>query len=378
MATADNSSNLIPMADTYLENNLNILLIGLHGTGKTQSVLDLAKRHNIKLKYYSCATLDPYTDLVGVPVPKKDANGKETLDMVRPREIDEAEIIFFDEFNRADTKTTNAVFEIIQFKSINGEPLPNLKCCWAAINPPDKTYNVEELDPALMDRFDAFIEIKPKPSVQYMVSRGIKKEIAAAVKSWWDEQNRKKRSFEDYISPRRLEKIAFIYQTTENQQAVKYALPPGGNFDISKLIENLEIAVGKRKTSDSSSFGSKASEEIQYSTGWIYANSKTVVNYLNANPNDMETHRKVIDTIEKAPLGADTIINSYASVLNVLNPALVESYFNSLSAAKKSQVRGAYQSRKAASKKYSFPELENILAKGARGGNWTITKNVKP
>lgn len=367
---ADNNTNLIPMADTYLENNLNILLIGLHGTGKTQSILDLAKTKNIKVKYYSCATLDPFTDLVGVPVPRMGKDGKEVLEMVRPREIDDAELIFFDEFNRADAKTTNAVFEIIQFKSINGEPLPNLRCCWAAINPPDKTYDVEELDPALMDRFDAFIEIKPKPSVQYMISRGIKKEIASAVKSWWDEQNRKKRSFEDYISPRRLEKIAFIYQATGNQQAVKYALPPGGNFDVQKLIDNLEIATGKKTSDFVGNFGSKPSDKLQYTTGWLHVHRKEAIEFLRDNPSDLETHRRVMSTIEKAPLGADTIVNSYSGILDALNPALVEAFINSLSSAKRSQIRSSYQSKKNSNKTFSHANLEGILAKGARGGNW--------
>ena len=359
-------SNLIPMADTYLDNNMNIMLIGLHGTGKTQSIFDLAKSRGIKVKYYSCATLDPYTDLVGVPVPQKDENGVDFLKMIRPREVDEAELIFFDEFNRADSKTINAVFEIIQFRSINGEPLPNLRCCWAAMNPPDKDYNVEELDPALMDRFDAFIEMKPKPSVQYM-SQKMPKEVAKALKDWWDEQNRKKRDFKDYVSPRRLEKIGLVYMATKNQQAVKYALPPGSNLDVQKLIYNLEVATGKRIETIKDTIGSNANADFQYTTGGLVRQRTEIASYLNANPNELETHKSVIDVFKSAAVGSDTLIKSYGPILDNLSPALLEGYFNSLSSSKRSQIRNAYQNTKG-TKTYS--SLEKVLAKGARSGNW--------
>lgn len=369
-------ASLIPMADTYLENNLNILLIGMHGTGKTQSIFDLAEKHNIKVKYYSCSTLDPYTDLVGIPVPRTDEHGREHLTMVRPRDVDEAELIFFDEFNRADVKTLNAVFEIIQFKSINGEPLPNLRCCWAAMNPPDKDYNVEELDVALMDRFDQFIEIKPKPSVNYMAQK-LPKEVATALKSWWDEQNRQKREFKNYISPRRLEKIGLVYMATGNAQAVKYALPPGGSYDITKLVYNLEVATGKRKPDvEANDIGTGASDKFTYTPRGIYNARHEIIKHLEENPKDLETNKKIIDIFRRSSLGSETLINYYAEIFDAMNPALVEGYFNSLSSTKRSQVRSSYQNRKRREKNFALPRLESILGKNARTGNWTASNTT--
>ena len=203
-------SSLIPNGKKLLENNFNVILLGLHGTGKTTAIFDLAKEMDIKVAYFSCSTLDPYTDLVGVPVPieRKEGGGRE-LEMVRPRSIDEAELIFFDEFNRADRQTLNAIFEIIQFKSINGERLPKLKACWAAMNPPNEEYQVVEVDPALLDRFDVFLNVSPHVSVDYMKDF-IKIETARILKAWWDQHggySKGKDGKISYISPRRLLKM---------------------------------------------------------------------------------------------------------------------------------------------------------------------------
>jgi hypothetical protein len=101
------------------------------------------------------------------PLPQGGESGTH-LQMVRPRDVDDAELIFFDEFNRADPKVHNAVLEIVQFQTINGEKLPHARMVWAAMNPPGKEYDVEDLDPALVDRFDVYEEVKATPSVTYL------------------------------------------------------------------------------------------------------------------------------------------------------------------------------------------------------------------
>src|SRR3954447_4363445 len=136
---------MIPKIDQYYAAGMNLLLVGLHGVGKTEAILTFCRENGVVLKYYSCSTLDPYTDLVGVPTPRKycmndrlwlgtnqdtcpicnhrleeeDSPVVESLKMVRPREVDDAELIFFDELNRAPDAVQNAVLEIIQFRSIN-------------------------------------------------------------------------------------------------------------------------------------------------------------------------------------------------------------------------------------------------------------------
>src|ERR1039458_3495424 len=108
-ATGKMQGNLIPRADKYIEANLNVLLIGVHGTGKTETIMQLADKHGLKMKYLSASTLDPYTDLVGIPIPEGD-----NIVFKRPHDIDDAEFIFIDEMGRAHPKVMNTLLELVQ------------------------------------------------------------------------------------------------------------------------------------------------------------------------------------------------------------------------------------------------------------------------
>ncbi len=127
--------------DFYIENGMNVLFIGRHGVGKTAMGKAAFERHNLKWKYFSAATMDPWVDFVGVP---KETTDKETgenyIELVRPKGFhnDQVEAIFMDELNRAKDKVRNAVMELIQFRSINGVKFTKLKMIWAAINPEDE------------------------------------------------------------------------------------------------------------------------------------------------------------------------------------------------------------------------------------------------
>lgn len=256
------------------DSGFNVMLSGVHGTSKTSRVLQVAREKGVVLKYYSCSTLDPFTDLVGVPTPRKyctqdkvwfatekeacphcsqelygvDSPVIESLKLVRPTEIDEAELIFFDELNRADPKVVNAVMEIIQFGSINGDKIRNLVACWAAINPPnhEADYEVEELDPAIIDRFDIFIDIKPTPSAKYLATRYAiehANQFAEALVHWWEGHHKIKDKIDfkkNYISPRRLEKMGYVYLEMGN---AKSAVPSWVTAEHHKLNMMLGRAV---------------------------------------------------------------------------------------------------------------------------------------
>lgn len=398
-------SNLIPLAETYLDNGFNVLLLGLHGTGKTASIVDIAKKRNIKMKYYSCATLDPFTDLVGVPYPYmqcEDHGSFDTrkehadlfpecqkslskqLEMVRPHDVDEAEIIFFDEFNRADPKTMNAVFEIIQFRTINGVPLPNLKACWAAMNPPDDNYEVEKLDPALVDRFDVYIDIVPKPSVSYM-AQYMPEPIAKALKMWWDEHERKIKGGQcdariDYVSPRRLLKIGLVWCATHNTRSVNQSLPLGGTFDRNKLgdylkaaqktadAEALGIAPSAVDPAESQNVGDRPAPQFIYQPANLRLKEKELIEFLTENPLSYETHNKV-SAAYKQGVGGEELILKHGKILNALNPSTLEALVTSFPMAKQSQMRAGfvklYKDNKSTAQ--GLGQLHTVLKAGSRG-----------
>lgn len=194
----------------FLEKERNVLLIGKHGVGKTtiakQAFEDAGLVQDVSYKIFSGATLDPWTDFVGIP--KRFVNpdtGEEYIDYIRPKHMDDSlQAIFMDEFNRAKPKVRNALMELIQFKSINGRKFPNLKLVWAAINPDDDEnlrYDVEELDPAQQDRFHVIIEIPYMPDKTYF-SKKFGKHRAVQTIQWWNGQGE---AVQDAVSPRRLD-----------------------------------------------------------------------------------------------------------------------------------------------------------------------------
>lgn len=204
-----NDSNI----DFWIKNNLNVLLRGKHGVGKTARILEAFKRHNLKFQYFSASTMDPWVDFIGVPKEKIDENGNSYLDLVRPKvwQDDSVQAIFLDEFNRSSKKVRNAVMELIQFKSINGKVFKNLKFVWAAINPEDEEvnkYDVEALDPAQMDRFHVIVNVPYAPDASYFRGK-YGRDTADIALGWWKETL--KDNEREMVSPRRLDYIIDIF-----------------------------------------------------------------------------------------------------------------------------------------------------------------------
>lgn len=202
-------SEVAAIVTKAVRGKLNVLLEGTHGTGKTSLIMGVARELGLRVKYYSTATLDPFVDLVGLPVPATDENGHSTVVYHRPRDIDQAQIVFFDEFNRAQPKVLNTVLEIIQFKTINGDPLPNLHCVVAACNSDSRDYLVTELDPALLDRFHVRIVFAPSLDTPWFRAR-FGDDLGNSLCDWFFTDLDKE--LQSMVSPRALEHIGQLIQ----------------------------------------------------------------------------------------------------------------------------------------------------------------------
>lgn len=191
---------------SYADLGLNVLLEGHAGVGKSSAILE--SFGNLKYKYFSAPTLDPWIDLVGAPKSVfSEKHGRDVLTLIRPEWVLDAdvEIIFFDELNRAPEKVLDAVMELIQFKSINGFKFPKLRAVWAAINPADDSgdYKVEKLDRALRDRFQVQIVIPHRVDEEYFLAKY--PDHAMIFCSWW---NTLPPDIKNLVSPRRLDYVA--------------------------------------------------------------------------------------------------------------------------------------------------------------------------
>jgi len=214
---------------SFVKKDRNIILTGGHGVGKTTMMMDLLNEiGKTPIKYYSCATLDPWVDLVGIPIPDNDnfyppqmkkAINKQiketsTLKFCRPKDLIEAKVMVCDEINRSHPKVQNSLLEAIQFKTINGQPLPNLVMVIAMQNPATKLYQVTELDPALVDRFHARITLTGCPSVEFYKTKGMDGAVAKSLVDWWnDDLNDETRQM---VTPRTLEYIGCLIRDKLN------------------------------------------------------------------------------------------------------------------------------------------------------------------
>ena len=214
----------------WIKHGYNVLFNGRHGVGKTAIITQAFDQANLRWKYFSAATMDPWVDFIGIPKERVTEDGVPYIDLVRPLEfqLDQVEALFFDEINRANKKVRNAVMELIQFKSINGKKFNNLKIIWAAVNPEDEDeYDVERLDPAQRDRFHVALDIPYKPDLPYF-TKTYGEEMARAAISWWNELPAEMQSA---CSPRRLD---YALDILSKQGDVRDVLPPKAN--VSKLL----------------------------------------------------------------------------------------------------------------------------------------------
>ena len=206
----------------YAESGINVLFIGKHGVGKTAIVKKLFEEmFGDRWRYFSASTMDPWVDFVGVPQKVENPDGSAYLELIRPAHFQagQVEALFMDELKRSKDKIRNAVMELIQFRSINGVPFPNLKMVWAAINPDDDdddtSYDVERLDPAQEDRFPIQIVMPYEPNLGYFTRMYGDSGVGAC--EWWYDLTEEQ---QDNVSPRRLEYAIEIYQKGGNLQHV--------------------------------------------------------------------------------------------------------------------------------------------------------------
>jgi len=193
----------------------------------------------------------------------------------------------------------NALLELQQFKSINGRKFPNLKIIWGAVNPAkkeeeDADYDVEELDPAQLDRFHIIVELPNSPSLSFFKKKyGDYK--AKILCDWWAKQPKEALKI---LSPRRLD---YIGESFLKGLDIKYLLPESANVrdlvqqlstdetvvKIKQLLENPTDDAMKEFLSNDDNF-LKCKNELQnskYWKYWKYINKEFVSQEMKGNTN---------------------------------------------------------------------------------------------
>lgn len=338
----------------YMNAGLNIMIAGPAGTGKTAVLKEAADSLGWKMKYYSAATLDAQADLLGIPVPNKD--GKH-LDYYRPMDIDDADVVFFDEINRTDDRTIAAIFEITQFRTVNGNPLPNLKSVCVALNPAEEGYNVRELDLAFIDRFDLYIEAQPEFNYGYF-SKVFGSNVSNVAKSWWEDYHdaykrslTRENSAMSYISPRRMEKMLSIHAMFKTVSSLRDSLPLGTTANVSQLHSHLLKAYRGVSTVISDRDANADAERILNETGRFKrrdSNAKFIMDTLNDDSLDPGMKRKLQQDMAIAlsrDVGAARLIKVWIDFLVDLPSPIFASMTVNWNVQKRAKVEYAMQRR---------------------------------
>ena len=158
--------HLDPVILASLAAESTLLLIGRHGTAKSELLNRIAAALKLKHRHYN-ASLIAFDDLLGFPVPNPE---RTALTYLRTEgDLWDAESVLLDEISRCRPEHQNKLFSIIHERRIQGLLLESLRFRWSAMNPPLSLDSLEDdtesyhgslpLDPALADRFAFIVEI---------------------------------------------------------------------------------------------------------------------------------------------------------------------------------------------------------------------------
>ncbi len=128
-----------------------VLLVGKHGVGKSEIMEQATGKSELKINFIcrDLSLMEP-PDLVGMP------NLSENRTHYFPPAFLPSEgkgLLVFEELNRCPSYIRAPCLQLLTARTLNDYLLPKgwLQC--AAINPSEESYDVQDLDPALLSRF---------------------------------------------------------------------------------------------------------------------------------------------------------------------------------------------------------------------------------
>ena len=128
----------------------SVLLRGPHGIGKSQVVRQVAKSFNLTVIDRRLSQMTE-GDMVGLPSTDGEVTRFNPPDWYK-RACTTPVCLFLDELNRATPEVMQAAFQIVLDRELNGWQLHSETRVFAAVNA-SAAYTVNEMDPALLDRF---------------------------------------------------------------------------------------------------------------------------------------------------------------------------------------------------------------------------------
>ena len=144
-----------------------ILLEGIHGVGKSQCVETYITSEGYRMVVLFLGQMADAGDLTGLPDRELNKETGLVHTVFRPpfwwpKDDEEKFILFLEEMNRGKPELRQCIMDMVLNRKLMGRPLPKNCKLVGAMNPlsDDGYYQVDELDPALLDRFNRY-DFKP-------------------------------------------------------------------------------------------------------------------------------------------------------------------------------------------------------------------------
>lgn len=128
----------------------SVMVRGPHGIGKSQIIKQVARKLNLPVIDRRLSQMSE-GDVIGLPSTDGNTTRFNPPDWFK-RACSEPVCLFLDELNRASPEVMQAAFQIVLDRELNGHKLHPETRVFTAINS-SANYNVNEVDPALLDRF---------------------------------------------------------------------------------------------------------------------------------------------------------------------------------------------------------------------------------
>jgi len=241
----ENSSQLENLYKVACDTSVSVIVEGDHGIGKSESVYAFAKKNNFHVEPLFLSHQE-VADLIGIPTLERDENGQPLTTWSKPiwlHRMEEAAargqrtILFLDELNRAQTEVRQAALQLVLDKMIHEHKLPDTVVngvafqafVVAAVNPADGFYQVDELDPALMDRFLHFkLTVNADSWLDWASENGVHKTIISYIANSKDKLYVRDENAAIFPTPRSWTKLSELLLSYEDK-----------NIDNQALMHNL-------------------------------------------------------------------------------------------------------------------------------------------
>lgn len=237
----ENGTQLEDLYKVACDTSVSVIVEGDHGIGKSESVYSFAAANDFHVEPLFLSHQE-VADLIGIPTLEKDEDGYPLTTWSKPVWLHRFEqaakagkrcILFLDELNRAQTEVRQAALQLVLDKQIHEHHLPKTVVngvefdtfVVAAVNPADGFYQVDELDPALLDRFLHFkLHVNADGWLDWATGNNVHKTIISYIANSKDKLYVKDENAAIFPTPRSWTKLSELLKSYEDKNIDNHAL----------------------------------------------------------------------------------------------------------------------------------------------------------